>query len=72
MGQLAGKGEETKAMISTSEIIHQGISAVDKAQGNIKSAQMGTYNQPSNGIEGVGGFESSNSYGYNEGGFDYS
>jgi len=31
MGNIAGKGEETKQMISTNEIIHQGIQSVDKA-----------------------------------------
>lgn len=60
MGQIAGKDEETKAMISTSEIIHQGISAVDKAQGNIKSAQLGTYDQP--GLD-LNAYDTSNSYG---------
>lgn len=46
MGNMMGKGEETKAFVSSSEIIHQGISAVDNAQANIKAAQMGTYKDP--------------------------
>lgn len=38
MGNIAGKGEETKMFISTSEIINQGISSVDQAQARIKQA----------------------------------
>lgn len=41
MGNLAGKGEETKAMISTSQLINEGIQSVDKAQARIKQAQAG-------------------------------
>lgn len=32
MGKLAGKEEETKQMISTSQLINEGLQSVDKAQ----------------------------------------